>query len=97
LLEWCKEHQDLWDSRKVELFALGEEPEWLKTKRKLVTNKPKKTFQKWTRKEDNKAIDLFKFGYKYKDIAKELSRSTEAVERRLSRLDIWGSGEFIRC
>lgn len=96
LLKWCKENQKLWDSRKVELFALGSEPKWLKEKRKRDIEMPGRRFYKWTIEEDRKAVALFKIGYRYKDIAKVLNRSTDGVERRLSRLDIWGTGEFIR-
>ena len=34
LLSFLKEHQDLWDASKVELYDLGLEEEWLKEKRK---------------------------------------------------------------
>lgn len=34
LIKFLENHQDLWDSRKVEMYAFGMEPEWLKEKRK---------------------------------------------------------------
>lgn len=40
LLEWLRENPDRWDSRRVELFALGSEPEWLKEKRKADLTRP---------------------------------------------------------
>ncbi|MCR4436187.1 MAG: helix-turn-helix domain-containing protein [Clostridiales bacterium] len=95
LLQWLKNNQDKWDSRRVEPYALGEEPEWLKAKREADSKKTLRTAQKWTPEEDAKAIMLFKAGMNYVQIGKQLQRSREAVERRLSRLDVWGSGKFV--
>lgn len=33
LMRFLEEHQDIWDSRRVEPYALGMEPEWLHQKR----------------------------------------------------------------
>lgn len=94
LLKWLENNQDKWNTRKLELFALGQEPQWLKEKRKIDREVPKRRFQKWTRNEDLMAIQMFKRGYTCKEIGKHLNRSTNAAERRLSRLDIWGTGEY---
>lgn len=40
LLRWLEAHQDLWDSRRVEMYALGMEYDWLKEKRKADAEKP---------------------------------------------------------
>lgn len=37
----------------------------------------------WTNEEDLKLIKLFKLGYKSKDIANELKRTKEAVQKRI--------------
>lgn len=34
LVEWLKNHQDLWLANKIERFALGSEPQWLRDKRR---------------------------------------------------------------
>lgn len=94
-VKWLKENQDKWDSRKLELFALGKEPEWLKEKRERDKKIPKRRFQKWTKAEDRELIRLFKAGYRHREIGEILGRSRNAVEKRLSRLDIWGTGEYI--
>lgn len=96
LTEWLKDNQERWDSRRLELYGLGVEPKWLKDKRKLDREIPTKRFVKWTKEEDKKAIGLYKIGRPIKDIAKDLNRSHASVERRLSRLDVWGTGEYIR-
>lgn len=96
LIDWLKNNQDRWDSRRLELYGLSVEPKWLKDKRKLDREIPTKRFAKWTKKEDKKAIGLYKIGRPIKEIAKDLNRSHASVERRLSRLDVWGTGEYIR-
>lgn len=96
LVLWLKDNQDKWDSRRVEIYVLGEEPEWLQDKRKKDIQIPIKRFKKWTKDEDKRAISLFKIGYRYKEIAEQLQRSKDSVARRLSRLDVWGTGEYVR-
>lgn len=86
LMKWLKNNQDRWDSRRVELFALGTEPEWLKEKRKKDQSIPIKRFQKWTKEEDNFLVTYIKMGKTKKEIAKLLKRSVYAVKRRTSRL-----------
>ena len=97
LLTWLKDNPDRWDSRRVELFALGSEPDWLKEKRKADTNLPVRRALKWTPEEDAKLVSMFRRGGKtYAEMGAELGRSADAVERRVARLDIWGTGKFLR-
>lgn len=86
LLKWLEENQVKWDSRKVEIYALGLEPQWLREKRKKDNTLPKKQFQKWTNSEDDLLINLYLAGVKQTEIASTLSRSPDAVNRRISRL-----------
>nr|WP_315022948.1 hypothetical protein [uncultured Aminipila sp.] len=95
LMKFLKANQDKWDSRRVELYSLGSEPIWLQEKRKQDRTNTMKTGKKWTPLEDAKAINLFKQGFNYVEIGKELNRTREAVEHRMSRLDIWGTGKYI--
>lgn len=96
LLKWLEENQDLWDSRRVELYALGMEYDWLVAKRKLDATKPVRKAQKWTPDEDARLIALFKRGdMTYAEIGAELGRPASGVEHRLQRLDIWGTGRYI--
>lgn len=96
LLEWLEGHQDLWDSRRVEPYALGMEYDWLRQKRKVDAGKPIRKAQKWTAQEDARLIALYKKGDKtYAEIAQELGRPADGVERRLSRLDVWGTGKYV--
>lgn len=96
LLEWLEAHQDLWDSRRVEMYALGMEYDWLKEKRKTDADKPVRKAQKWTQQEDDRLIALFKRGgMTYAEIGAELGRPASGVEHRLQRLDVWGNGKYI--
>lgn len=96
LLSWLRNHQDLWDSRRVEEYALGIEYAWLKKKRKSDATLPARRLQKWTPYEDNQLILMWKRGDKTKaEIAKILNRSYSSVEHRLCRLDVWGTGKHI--
>lgn len=89
LKKWLFNNQEKWKSRNLELFALGEEPDWLKQKRKDDMNIPTRRFYKWTKYEDETASAMFRRGMSYKEIATQMNRSPCAVERRLSRIKIW--------
>jgi len=96
LVPWLKAHQDIWDSRRVELFAFGTEPKWLKEKRARDKALPEKRFKKWTPDEDKKLLSLYKTGrYTIDNIAEQLDRSPAAIEHRVMRLDVWGNGKYI--
>lgn len=96
LLVWLEAHQDLWDSRRVELYALGMEYDWLVEKRKADAAKPKRKAQKWTPQEDARLIAMFRRGgMTYAEMGAELGRPASGVEHRLQRLDVWGNGQYI--
>ena len=96
LLKWLEVNQDLWDSRRVELYALGMEYEWLASKRKLDKEKPIRKAFKWTPQEDARLIYLYKRGeMTYAEIAQELNRPASGIEHRLHRIDVWGTGKYI--
>jgi len=96
LLEWLKNNQDKWNSTRLDEYGLGVEPQWLKEKRKTDIDIPKRKFYKWTKQEDQKLILYYKQGkLTYKQIGEKLNRSESAVDHRLSKLDIWGTGEYI--
>ena len=95
LLQWLEDNQDKWDSRRIELYDLGQEPQWLKEKRKSDTLLPTCRFHKYSPIEDGQIISMFRRGMKIKDIALAMNRSINSVERRISRLDVWGTGKYI--
>lgn len=94
LIDWLKNNQHKWDSKKVELYALGLEEEWLKEKRKKDNANQVKKHYRWTRQEDSMALSMWKLGYTKKQISERVNRTYEAVENRLYRLN-WATGEYV--
>ena len=88
-IKWLKNNQDLWDSTKVELYAFGEEPKWLKEKRNSDLNAPKKRKQ-YTKEETAQLVSLYKMNVSQPEIARRLGRTLDSVEKKLHRLDVWG-------
>ena len=96
LLKWLEEHQDLWDSRRIELYGLGMEYDWLVEKRKRDAQLPRRKAQKWNPYEDSQLILMWKRGDKTKaEIAEILNRPVSGVEHRLARIDVWGTGKYV--
>lgn len=94
-IEWLEEHQDLWDSRRVEPYALGYEPEWLVEKRFRDSKNPNKLRgTKYTPKEDALIITYLKLNKTQKEIGEILGRSEASVNSRIMRLDVWGTGKL---
>lgn len=94
-IKWLKNHQDLWDSRRMEPYALGYEPEWLVEKRKRDnerTNKLRGT--KYTPEEDALIISCLKKNMTQKEIGERLHRSESSVNARIMKLDVWGTGKL---
>ncbi len=79
LIEFLKDNPDEWDSRNLELYNLGYEPEWLSQKRKRDIEENPLWYRFWSNEEKNKAIMLLKMGKSYKEIADQLHRTEKAV------------------
>lgn len=86
LIEWLKNNQKKWDSRKLELYGLGTEPEWLKEKRKKDLDLPKRKLQKWTKDDDSLLISYMQMGKSQAEIGELLQRTRKSVQKRLSIL-----------
>jgi hypothetical protein len=80
LMTWLKNHPDKWDSRRVELYALGSEPKWLQQKRKADAMAEPRGCRKWTKQEDARLVMMYRQGMKIKDIAEQIGRKPSAVE-----------------
>lgn len=92
---WLKEHQKLWDSRKVPEYGLGTEPAWLKEKRRLDALLPARSRgTKYTPAEDNKLVMLCRLGKTQSEIGQALGRTEASVNARIQKLDIWGTGRL---
>lgn len=93
--KWAENHKDILDFSRLEPYALGAEPEWVKLKRKLDCDKKRKTKKNhndpWTQSDDAKLQRMVAKGiYTYTDIAGELRKTEGAVKRRIYDLGIQG-------
>ena len=85
LCKWLKKNQNRFDSRKIELFALGYEPRWLKEKRKRDKELPGNRFKKWTNFDVQKVM-IYSKDMAYCKIAQIMDRSYDSIDRKLFRL-----------
>ncbi len=98
--EWGEEHQDSLDTRKFKAPNLGNEPEWLRQKRKSDALLPKKYNKPWARQEEQQLILFYELGISKIDIASRLNRTESGVQRKIDRLKALGElgidkrGEF---
>ena len=83
LLEFLKENQNLWDSRKVDSYMIGEEDGWLHEKRLKDKKNPPQEYKEWSKQELNHAINLFDIGKTYAEIAERIGRSENSVAAML--------------
>ena len=86
LMEFLKDHQDLWNAFYLELNIFGIEPDWLREKRRKDALNPPIEYHTWTNAEIKLAIDLLKIGYDYEKIAERLHRTPIAVAYKLRNL-----------
>lgn len=85
LCKWLKNNQDRFDSRRIELFALGYEPQWLTEKRLRDKGLPKNRLKKWTDLEEQRVIVNYK-DMNYREIAQLMDRSYLSIEHKVNRL-----------
>ncbi len=85
LCKWLKNNQDRFDSRKISLYGLGYELEWLQEKRGRDKELPEKRFKKWTPLEVQRLIILSK-DKKYREIARLMDRTYVAIDHKMHRL-----------
>lgn len=82
---WAAKNKDLVEFNKFEKNALPPEPNWVQEERKKqFYNPPKQRI--WTPEEDERAWELYYKGLKQREIAEEMGRTQNSVERRLKRL-----------
>ena len=83
-IKWLENNQDKWDSKSTELYALGEEPAWLKEKREKDKTRKYKPKQ-WTIEEEERGLMLFNKGMTYKEISKVLNKTYYSTKNTLLR------------
>lgn len=88
LFKWLEKNQDKWDSRKLEQFSFGFEPEWLKQKRISDSKKPKNKAKIYTPREDTLLkMYFYDRSCSYAEIGEIMERSASSVQHRLFRLN----------
>lgn len=90
LQKWLKDNTDKWNSIKVELYALGFEPDWLKEKRKNDIERPNRNNQVWTDEETSLLLSYYKTGLDYKHISKSMNRTEGSIKRKIDRIRATG-------
>ena len=88
--KWAEKNKDLLDFSKFKENVLGEEPEWVKIKRKHDVEKNQKYIcTPWTKAEDSRLIHLVqKQKYTYAELSTMLRRTNGAIQRRLCDLGV---------
>lgn len=82
-INFLKNNQRLWDSKKVEPYALGYEPKWLLRKRESDKKIPRNSQQKWNKFDEIEAVKMREEGAPIQLIADKLNRSYASVKRKL--------------
>ena len=97
--KWAKKNQNKFDSRRMELLALGAEPPWMKAKRQHdIVHLPKNRFKNWTTTDDARLRHLLTTtDLNYKQIGKKLGRSELAIAHRIDRLNNKNKKERFLC
>lgn len=101
LMAFLEENQNEWDSRKLEYYMLGIEPEWLKEKRKRDLKENPLWYRRWTEEDILEVELLFKKNKNYQEIAEVVERSEWAVANILRNMGysyrlpmFWKGSEF---
>jgi len=85
-LNWLKNNQDKWDSRRITEDLLIQD-KWFSEKVEADRKLPKNRFKKWTALDDEKIKFLYYVRLlSYKEIAEVIERSPMSVERRFGRI-----------
>jgi len=56
-----------------------------------IREKYPRAFEKWSTREDNELMDLFKTGHPISEIAKQLKRKESAIRSRLEKFELIGN------
>ena len=87
--KWAKKNKMLIDFSKFEENSLGEEPDWVKEKRKADYMFKKYKVTPWTPAEDNLLKSMLNnFCYSYREISLRLLRTEGAIKKRMNELNI---------
>lgn len=87
--KWAEKNQGFFDFSRLEVGALGKEPDWVKAKRRSDTKARGKRKTPWTKCDDELLRSLLKaYRYPIDEIASRLGRSEAAVKSRILSLGL---------
>lgn len=78
-IKWLEAHPELWDSRKLETYILGTEPQWLVKKRKADAAENRSIKKPWTCSEIALLRSMTECGMRIYRIAEHLGRTYNSV------------------
>ena len=87
LVKFMKEYQNLWDTRKLKINILRNNPNWFKEKETSDKNIYIKRYNHWSEYETKTLIDRYYKGWTLEAIADEIGRSKCSVKNKLVKLD----------
>lgn len=88
LLEFLKNNQDVWDSRKLAKKTFVLEPKWLKEKRERDIVNPPNLNGRWTEEEIELLKKTLEEGHNYEQVEKKLGRSKTAVQVKVNKMKL---------
>ena len=89
-----REHQDLWDTRKININLYNRKPRWYLEKEKADREKNTKIMKRYSDLEIKIAIDRYRRGYTYEEIALEVGRTSSSVYKKLRSVDFGRNYNF---
>ena len=92
--KFMREHQDLWDTRKININLYNRKPRWYLEKEKADREKNTKTMKRYSDLEIKIAIDRYRRGYTYEEIALEVGRTSSSVYKKLRSVDFGRNYNF---
>ena len=92
--KFMREHQDLWDTRKININLYSRKPKWYLEKEKADKEKNIKNMQRWGELEEKIVVDRYRRGYTYEEIALEVGRTSSAVYKKLRVMDFGRNYKF---
>ena len=94
IMKFMREHQDLWDTRKININLYNQKPEWYLEKEKADKEKNIKSMKRYSDLEIKIVIDRYRRGYAYEEIALEVGRTSSSVYKKIRDMDFGRNYNF---
>lgn len=86
-LDFLEKNQNMWNSKNLPYGLYGDEPEWLKIKRRAdLFPSTTPSYKKWTKEEVSKLESLSRQGLTNKEISIALNRSVDSIASKKKAL-----------